>query len=188
MSKSHRIAYSRQIIPPPPPQIGTSHGGLRDYMSELPKNTASPPKLEYLMEDSGSSGLSFPKMPPPPPPPKLELVIQDLVTSVLSFPRIPPPKTGTSHGGLYRGLVCGDYCCISPLPFGYRLVKIIDTLPASWCIIQVFHNSGHFTGTDERTDRQTLNSTLEKPSCRSWWQHNVDLWPICWIIITLQLN
>ena len=69
MSKLHRIPYSWQRIPPsnsplqkwkfswivlsfprinppplppPPTQIGTSHGGLKDFSSELPKNTPSP--------------------------------------------------------------------------------------------------------------------------------------------------
>ena len=44
-------------LPPPPPQKkqkkpGTSHEGLSDFISELTKNT--PPKLEHLMEDLGT--------------------------------------------------------------------------------------------------------------------------------------
>ena len=33
------------------PTVGTSHGGLRDFGSELTKNTPSPPELELLMEE-----------------------------------------------------------------------------------------------------------------------------------------
>ena len=44
--------YSWQRIPPPP-RIGTSHGGLMDFSSELTRNTPSP-ELEPLMEDLGT--------------------------------------------------------------------------------------------------------------------------------------
>ena len=90
MSKLHRIPYSWQRIPPsnpslqkwkfswivlsfprinppPPTQIGTSHGGLKDFSSELPKNTPPQSKFELLIEDLGISILSFPRMPPPTP-------------------------------------------------------------------------------------------------------------------------
>ena len=43
--KSHRIPHSKS---PPPTKIETSHGGLRDFSSELTKNI---PPLELLMED-----------------------------------------------------------------------------------------------------------------------------------------
>ena len=71
LSKSHRIPYYWQRIPPPElellmedlgtsvlslsritpsPRIGTSHGGLGDFGFELTKNPP-PPELELLMED-----------------------------------------------------------------------------------------------------------------------------------------
>ena len=69
LSKSHRIRYSWQRIPPPP-RIGTSHGGLMDFSSELTRNTPSP-ELEPLMEDLGTQN-------------------NTIQLTVLSLPRISP--------------------------------------------------------------------------------------------------
>ena len=67
MSKSHRIRVFLATHPPrTPPKTGTSHGGLRDFISELNQNTAPPNK-----------------------------------------------KWNFSGRNLRRGLVCGDYRCIT---------------------------------------------------------------------------
>ena len=49
-------------------RIGISHGGLRDFGSELAKNTPLPTELELIMEGSETLVLSLPRIPLPPPP------------------------------------------------------------------------------------------------------------------------
>ena len=44
----------------PPSRIGTSHGRLRNFGSELTKNTPLP-ELELIMEDLGTLVLSLPR-------------------------------------------------------------------------------------------------------------------------------
>ena len=109
---------------PPPTQIGNSQGWLRDFSSELPKNTSTsfqvgtshegvgdlysklpmntPPKLELLMEELGTSVLSFPRIPHPPQS-KLELLIKDLrfwFWAHQGYPCAHPTQVGSSHGRL----------------------------------------------------------------------------------------
>ena len=95
LSKSLRIGYSLQRIPLPPrngtshgwtlgsevkkktsPTVGTSHGGLRDFGSELTKNTPLPTWIGTSHGGIRNFGSEFTKTPP------------------------PPPRIGTSHGGL----------------------------------------------------------------------------------------
>ena len=76
------------------PRIGTSHGRLRDFGSELNKNTPPPPHQTHTQNWNflwRTLVLSLPRIRPPPP--ELELLMEDLGTLVLNLPRIPltPP-------------------------------------------------------------------------------------------------
>ena len=82
LSKYHRIPYSWQRLSPPPP-THTCNFSWRTLGVSFPRILPSHPRIRLLMENIG--------------------------TSVLSYSRIPPPQIiGTSYGWLCRGLVYGD--------------------------------------------------------------------------------
>ena len=66
-SKNTLFLASQEYLPPPPPTIGLSHGGLSNFRSEAAKNTPAPPGLELLMENLATLGVRLPRIPPPPP-------------------------------------------------------------------------------------------------------------------------
>ena len=98
---------------PPPPtliRIGTSHGGLRKFGSEVGRTTP-PPELELLMEDLESLGLRLVEYPALPKFEVIEYTVRFGTShgghkkfwfEVSRTPNHPSPRIGTSHGRIRK--------------------------------------------------------------------------------------
>ena len=84
LSKSRRIPYSWIKKIPTPNQIGTSHGALRDFRSELLKNP-----LPSIGTSHRGLRTELTKNTPNPQPQELEFLMEDFGTLVLSLPKCP---------------------------------------------------------------------------------------------------
>ena len=97
-----------QNTPPPPPKIGTFHGGLWNFGLEY----LHPPKLELKMENLETLTQNN-----SPFPPRVELLMEDLTILVQNNP--PPYPLELLMEDFVSWTDMGDYRCI---PQGYRLV------------------------------------------------------------------